>query len=545
VRGRLDVILTVARDPVLARLEAAYLGFNMAEYATWMAVLVYAYGIGGASAAALFAVAQLVPAGLVAPVAAAYGERHRRDRVLLAGYLVQAGAMGMTALALYAAVAPIVVLVFAAAASASFTLTRPVQSVILPGVTHSPGELTAANAVSGLAENLGIFLGPLAGGILLGRHQPGDVFAAFAVVALAAATLVARLPDADLHTTLAAGGSSSGDGFRGFVGGLREIAELPAVVVIMAVITMGTIVIGALDILFVATALDLLHLDESWAGFLYAVFGLGGILGAAATVSLVGKRRLTPTMAGSGGLFGLPIAAIGIFVSPLTAPILFALGGAGFSIVNVAARTLLQRSAPEQALVRVFGALEGLSMFALAAGSVLTGSMVALLGVRGTLVLSGLLVPALLLLAWSRLGAVDRHARTPDPVALELIRREPIFAPLSALAIERILAELTWLDLPAGHVLIREGDPGDRFYLIAEGTVEVTVRGVHASFRGPGDHLGEIALLRRIPRTATVVTTTPSRVIAVERDRFLEAVTGHPQSRERAEAVIDERLRRA
>ena len=181
-------------------------------------------------------------------------------------------------------------------------------------------------------------------------------------------------------------------------------------------------------------------------------------------------------------------------------------------------------------------------MFALAIGSVIAGVLISTLGVAWALVIAGVLVPAVLVGAWSRIGALDRDARPPDPEALALLRHLAIFAPLSAPSIERILAELTWVDTPAGHVLIREGDAGDRFYVLAEGRVEVTVRGERVADRGVGDHFGEIALLRDVPRTATVTALTPLRLIAIERDRFLEAVTGHPQSRQSAEAVADERL---
>ena len=140
------------------------------------------------------------------------------------------------------------------------------------------------------------------------------------------------------------------------------------------------------------------------------------------------------------------------------------------------------------------------------------------------------------------IGPIDQHARQPDPEALALLRQLPIFAPLSAPSIERILAELTWLELPAGHVVIQQGDAGDRFYVIAAGEVEVTQDGRRLAAGGPGYSVGEIALLRNVTRTATVTTLTPVRAIAIERDRFLEAVTGHTASHGRIEAVASERL---
>ena len=153
MREQLRVVLAVARDPTLARIELAYLGFNMAEHATWIAILVYAYGLGGAGSAAIVALIQLVPSGLVAPFAAYAGDRYPRDRVLLAGYLLQAASCAGTATALLAGWSPAITIALATMASASMTITRPTVSVILPGITHAPGDLTAANAVSGLVEN--------------------------------------------------------------------------------------------------------------------------------------------------------------------------------------------------------------------------------------------------------------------------------------------------------------------------------------------------------------------------------------------------------
>lgn len=536
------IVATVARDPTLGRIALAYLGFNMAEYATWVAILVYGYSLGGASVAALVALVQLIPAGLVAPFAAYAADRFRRDRVLLAGYLWQAAAFGTTAVALYADAPVPLTIAVATVAACSVTITRPVQAAILPSITHAPGDLTAANAVSGLAENVGMFSGPLIGGILLVRSEPGDVFGAFALVSLIGAALVARLPARVEHNPTGGRGGTwrhiLGESFGGFGAVRRE----RRVLLLVTVLASTMVVLGALDLLFVATAIELLKLGESWAGFLYAAFGLGGVIGAAAAVALVGRRRMTPALAAGGGLYGLPISAIGVVPAPLTAIVLLMLSGIGFSGASVAGRTLLQRVTPERLLARVFGVLEGLTMFALATGSVITGALIAAFGTGTALVVIGLLVPAVIVLAWVRIGAIDRDARPIDPEALALLRHLPIFAPLSALSMERILAELTWLEVLAGEVVIREGDPGDRFYVLADGQVAVSVRGEKVSERNPGDYFGEIALIRNVPRTATVTALTPLRLIAIDGERFVEAVTGHPQSRASAEAAAAERM---
>ena len=235
---------------------------------------------------------------------------------------------------------------------------------------------------------------------------------------------------------------------------------------------------------------------------------------------------MTPALASSGTLLGVPIALVGVIPSTLAAPLLFLASGAGYSMSSVAGQTLLQRTAPEALLARVFGVLESLAMFALALGSIAAGAIAATIGPAPALVLAGLLVPFVLVVVWRMLARSTETRGRPDAEALALLRRLPIFAPLSALTIERILAELTRLEVPAGHVLIRQGDLGDRFYVIAEGRVEAVRDGVVVAERGPGDHFGEIALLRDVPRTATVTALTPLRIIAIERER-LPGATRH------------------
>src|SRR5438552_10430665 len=181
MREQLGVVLTVARDPTLARIELAFLGFNMAEGATWVAILVYGYALGGPTVAGLVALVQLIPAGLIAPFAAYLGDRYRRDRVLLGIYVFIGATCAATAVALYGRWPAPAVITVATSATIGFALVRPIQSAILPSITHTPGDLTAANAVSGLIEALGLCLGPLVGGLLLIRAEPGDAFAVFSV----------------------------------------------------------------------------------------------------------------------------------------------------------------------------------------------------------------------------------------------------------------------------------------------------------------------------------------------------------------------------
>jgi MFS family permease len=537
-RPRIRTILSaVIRDPDLRRIELAFFGFNMSEVATWIAILVYAYDRGGATEAGVVSVIQLAPAAIVAPLAAYAGDRFRRDRVLFVDYVVQAVALGATAAALALDLPVAAVYALAAVAASSLTFTRPAHNALLPAVTDSPAHLTAANVVTSIAEGSGVMLGPLLGGVLLASSGPGAVFLAFAVLSLVDAVLARRLRT-HLAAVVPTGRITAVTVWRDTVDGFRVLARAREPRLIVLVLSSGLVVFGLLDVLLVAAAIDLLHLGAGGPGYLASAFGLGGIVGAGAASALVGRARLTSPLAAGGLVFGAPMAGIGAAPAVATAPVLIGLSGAGWSVTDVAGRTLLQRVAPDEVLTRIFGILEGIGMAALAIGSIAASLLVRAFGIRSSLMIAAAIVPVVLLATGRRLLAIDRNATAPDPHLLELLRRIPIFAPLPAPAIERLMANLVRVDAHAGDVLIREGDPGDRFYAIDSGEVDVSADGVTIGRRAAGDYVGEIALLRDVPRTATVTAVSDVTLYALERDVFLEAVTGHPRSRDVAEERI-------
>lgn len=541
MRDRIRLVGAVIRDPVLRRVEIAFLGFKMTESAAWIAILVYAFGRGGATSAGLVAMLLLLPAGVLAPFGAFTGDRFRRERALFAGYLVQAAAMTGVAIALYAGTSSTLVYAIATIASASLTFTRPTHAALLPSVSRTAEDLSAANAVTGLAESLGLFVGPFVAGLLLTLAAPGAVFAVFAAVSFVGALLVSRLP-VNPSASPPKGSIAPSDVVREIFAGFRALRHERRARLLIFVLSAGTAVVGALDVLLVAVAIDLLNKGQGWTGFLNSAFGVGAIAGALLTVILVGRHRLTPSLALGAILFGAPLVVVGLAPAVTTTPLLLAATGAGRSVAYVAGTTLLQRIAPDEVLARVFGILEGLAMFALAMGSIGAALLVEAFGVRTALMCVGGYVPATILLLWVPLLSVDRQAKAPDAEALALLRRLPMFAPLPPPAIERIMANLVRIEAAEGTTIIREGEEGDRFYVILDGDVEVTrtaglLRHLHS-----GDYFGEIALLRDVPRTATITATTPTHLLALDRDPFLQAVTGHPRSREHLAAVVDERL---
>ena len=535
----------VMRNPALRRVEAAFLGFSLAEWATWIAILVFAYGHGGAGQVGLVALIQLAPAAVVAPLAASFGDRYPRERALLVSYLLQAATMGVIAAALLGSAPVVVVYVMAAFTNCAITLTRPIQAAILPSLARTPAELTAANVIAGTIENLAILAGPAIAGVTLQAFGPGAVYAVSAAISVGSAALVLGLPRTARREPGLLLGTASRNGLRGAladaVAGFPMLAreEHPRSVVVL--LGSASVLFGALDVFLVVLAIELLSMGQSGVGFLNAALGAGGIVGAAIAVLLVGRPRLAIPFGAGLLLWGAALAAVGLLPLPLVAVSLLAIAGMGRAVMDVAGRTLLQRVAPDALLSRVFGVLEGIDMATLAIGSILAPALIALAGVKGAFLVAGLALVAVTALNWRRLLRTDA-AGVVLPRELAALMGVPFFAPLPGPALERLAAALIPVTGHVGETIITQGEAGDRFYIIVSGELGVSVDGQRVRTLGAGESFGEIALLRGVPRTATVAALTEVQLLALDRHHFLEAVTGQPASAAAAEVVIHGRL---
>ena len=528
----LHVLATVARNSELRRVELAFAAFNGAEWGVWIAMLVYAYGHGGATTAGLVALLQLVPAAIFAPIGAAIADRRGPARVLALGYVAQAVAMAATAVALLAHGPPLIAYLLAAVAATAVTSRGPRRPRWRLRCARSAEELTATNVVSGWIESVGVLAAPAAAGLMLALSGPGMVFAVLAGAALVGALLVA--PIQGPTPSAAAGGSVAAE----IAAGARLLAAAPETRAVAGLLGAQYIVIGALDILFVVLAIGVLDLGGSGAGYLNAAFGAGGVLGLVVTTALVGRPRLAGAVALGVAVWSGSLVLIGIHPTTIGAFVLLAAAGAGRNLFDVAGRTLLQRSAPPELLARVFGVLESLAMAGLAVGALLAPALVALGGARLAFVVAGLLLPALIAVHGRAFLRIDRRADVPV-VEIALLRSLPLFAPLPAPELEAVARALVAVEAAAGDTVVQRGEHGDRFYVIADG--ELDVEDVGRTLRR-GDVFGEIALIADIPRTATVRARTPARLLALDRRSFLLTVTGNEHVASEAERLVHDRL---
>ena len=533
-----SVVRLMFANPQLRRIGLAYAGFNAAEWGVWIALLVYAYNHGGAPAASVAAVVQLIPSALFAPFAARLADRGRPARVLAGGYLAQALTMSVTAFALFAGASPGVVFALAALAASATTITRPAHAVLVPALVRGLDELTAVNVVLGWIESVSVLAAPAVTGVLLAVSVPGTVFAVMAALALVAAALVAGVPGPPAPE----GGGEHRDGpFSGVLAGLRAVRDAAQARLLVAVLGMQFVLMGALDVLFVVLAIDVLGLGDSGAGYLNAAFGAGGVIGIAITVKLVGRARLAPALVAASLTWSVALLALGLLPAAIAAFALLAVAGAARVVLDIATRTLLQRSVSTHVLAGVFGVLETLDAIGLAVGAVVASLLVATFGPGAAIAGLAVLLPLVLAVAGPRLRTVDARADVPV-IEISLLRSHPLFAALRAPVLERLARELTPIALRPGDRIIDEGQVGERYYVVADGQLEVSRAAAPIRSVGRGDGVGEISLLRGIRCTATVTALTDVRLLAIEPQPFIDAVSGHPASAGVAERLVRERL---
>ena len=536
-RSSAGVFATAFRNRTLLLVELAWLAFNSAEWGIWLTLTVWAYTHGGTAAASLIILVQLVPCIFVSPYFGAITDRARAGRVLFFGLLISGLAMAGLALAMALGAPRVLVFILAPVTSLALSIPRPAQAALLPSVVRTPLELTAANVVSSWMENISVLVAPALTGVLLGLGGPALAAGALAAWTLAGAFMVIRIPGPRPLNEPVEGASLTAE-VRASV---AAVWRVPAARTLVGVVGSQYILVGALDVLYVVLAITTLGMGESGAGYLNSAFGLGGLIGAAVTATLVARRRLAPALIAGLVTSALALGVLGVFPTVIGAFVLLAVVGLSRTVFDVTGRILLQRVAPPQVMGQVFALLESLMDAGLAFGAILVPVLVGLSGAPAALVGTAALSFVLVAVTWRRLRAIDDAADVPQ-VQIRLLRSIPIFSPLPAPELEGLARALVPVEASAGATLITEGEPGDCFYAIADGRVSVTKRGQDVATLGRGQGFGEIALIQDVPRTATVVALTDVSLYALQKEPFVLALTGHAPAARAAGDLVAQRL---
>jgi MFS family permease len=538
----LAALRAVWSNESVRRAQLALAGSTIGNWSYSVAFSVLVYDRAGATWVGLAQVFRLVPAALAAPFLASLVDRYPRQRVLLltdaSRALIMAGFFVCAALT-----GPLAILIGLATVNTLVgTLFWPAQGAMLPTLVDEPEELTACNVGQSTIESLGSVIGPALGGAALAAFGTTLAFLVPVVAYTLSAIAVTRVhPRAPAEAAAEPGDeAAAGESSHGILAGLAAIVRHGDVRVLVGLYGAQVLVCGALNVLTVVTALELLGAGDSGVGALVAALGFGGILGALPALVLAQRARLTTVFVWGLVLWGAPIALIALANSLPLALAMMVLVGVGNTLVDVSAVTLLQRATPGELLGRVFGVLESIVIASVALGSAITPALLGLVGVRATLVATGVLLPLIALPLWHRLRRLD--VATVDARRLELLRNDPLFAPLPRAMIEQLARALEPVSLAPGEVLFHAGDAGDRYYLVEHGSVRISPPGHEDVTLEAGAAFGEIALIRDVPRTATVTAAAPTTLLALRGDEFVSAVTGHPTSAAAADAVISTRL---
>ncbi len=481
-------------------------------------------------------VVRFVPALVLSPYGGVLAERTERIRLMIGADL--GCALWQAAAAVLAAAGGPVILVLIVAALTSVTgvVYAPAVAATIPSVVGED-DLVAANALNDTIDNLVVIAGPAIGAVLLLAGSPALVFAVNAATFLGSAGLVSQVGTRSRPVDVTEAGSAGP--WRQMTVGLRTIAALPAARTLVAFSTLVSFVYGTDTVVFVDVSAHRLGTGAQGFGYLLAGLGRGGILMAAAVDRLARSPRLAPIILAGTALYCLPTALLAVIHSPELAFAVPVVRGGATLIVDVLAVTALQRAVPGEQLARVFGIFFAFVLGAVSLGALVAPALIGGLGLDGALLVLAFVPTALGLLGFPALVRIDRDtaaraaALAPRVAVLEQLG---IFAAASRPVLERLAGSATESQVSAGVSIVREGEPADALYVLVDGQVEVTARG---ELGGPQRHVrtmaapsffGEIGVLRRIPRTATVTALTDCRCERIAGEALLDALVTAPAS---------------
>jgi hypothetical protein len=458
--------------------------------------------------------------------------------VLIAVGLMRGVSLGGAALLLWLVASPLPVYALVAAAMLAHTLYRPAHSALLPSICTTAIELTSANVMRGFLDSASALLGPLLAGVLVGPLGIAGVFAVIAATAFWSSWLISRVDyEAPPRLVEPAPRRAAAEAIEG----VAIITREPDLRLLTTLGSLQTFTRGCFAVFAVVVALHLLGLPESGVGVLTAGFGAGAVIGSFATSLLVGSSGLGRWLAVGVAGWGIPFIALSVAPNEVVAVALLAVVGIANAIVDVSYFTLLQWLVPDELMGRVFASDEAVLTLSVAVGSLVAPALIGLFGIRGALLVAGLLTPIGAFLALSRLRELDSRVHIAGET-VAFLQRVAMLAPLPLATITQLAANTSTEKASPGTVVIEEGTTGDDFYVIADGQAEVLVGGVSVRLLARTDCFGEIAALTGRRRISTVRADTELELLRFDASQFVRAVTGYAASHTAASALVHERL---
>jgi MFS family permease len=533
-----------ADDTRLSRSLIRYaIGNALATIGEWGALiplLVHVFERSGAEAVGIASFTAILPYVFVAPYTARLAQRFRPATVRVVGMVAQGFGFGLAAASIALDWPIFTAIVGVAIGYSAATSLRPAAAVLLPAIVRSSRELTTANVWVGYGDTSALLLGPLTAAGLLALQGPAASLAVSAAISLGAAALTVSFvrhgpPPAVLDREERAP-SHRHALLRSVVDPFRDVGRVftrPGARAVLLVAAAQFVIVGASDVIWVVIAGDHLDLGNAGAGVLSAMFGAGSLLCATVSGPAARRVRLAPMMIGCLVLIAIGCLVLGATIALVTVIVFVPLMGFSRGLIDVLARVLLQRSAPPSELPSVFGAAETIAGLGGLAGSLIAQVLIAWSGADAALLALGVLFVVVAVSLARPLRAADDAADVPV-VAMSLLRQLPVFAPLPAWSLEVVARNARELEVDDGSTVIRQGEHGDAFYAVVDGEFVVTREGQQVRSMRRGEGFGEIALIADIPRTATVTAAGRGSLLAIDRDSFLLAVTGHERAHDAA-----------
>jgi CRP-like cAMP-binding protein len=505
------------RNRALARLLLGFGLMNLAEWGFVTALSVHAFRVGGTLDVGLIGLRLLagaVSSAVLAPLFAS------RSGALSGVSLLRACLLGAAAATVISGSPYLVALVFVVADSVVAAVYRPAQSRLMPSLARSPIELTHAVAGTSMAKTIGQAAGALIAGGAVELVSPGAAMAGEAGVMLLALLCSLGLrgaPAIDSGRTP----NRVRDGLAAFPEVLGNVSAWPLVVASV----LRTLVRGLWGALLVVVALHLLRGGSSSVGLLQASTGIGVLIALPVTATQIGRAELALPCIASFVSAGVAVGLIGATSALPVVVVLVFIWGAAMAFADATSISLLHRVLPSRLFSRTVAVMESMKLVSEGAGALLAPALVALFGLRSALVIAGLPLPVLMFFTWVRVRRSDELAAGRGFV-VSMLHGVELFHGLDMASLEQVAAATTEVSIQTGEQPITQGDTGDRFYVIESGRADVLIDGFRVREIGPGEGFGERALLRNTPRTATIRALTEMRLLAVDRDAFLQALTG-------------------